>query len=676
MSRGKLSLLLTLATIISIMAMILPAFPAAAADPYIDLSDSEGPVGESITIKGYSFPSGTNYYTIDFENYGSNPIVKRFSAGTSFTKTITIPERPAGDYAITVFDDDDNEITSETFTIIPTLTLSPTTAKVGDTITAKGTGYSTSSLVTLDIDGDEITDKKTNSSGTFSVTFTVPDASRGAHTITGTDEDDNDADADLAITPKIIVSATSASIGDKITVSGSGFTASSAITITLDGINTNTTATTNAEGTLSEKQVTIPVIAGGNHTLTVKDAAGYSATASLSTTQSISINPKSGPADTEITITGGGFTPSKPVTVTFKGTTVTTTPATVTSDTSGNFTATIKAPKYAAGVYTISVTQGSLTSNASFTQTSTAGLSATSGAVGSTITASGSGYASGAKITLKYDGNDLTSATADNNGSFSATFKVPAGPAGQHKIIITDNINPATLNFTATAASLLSAGTGNVGSNVDVGGDAYAPGSTITIKFDANVIVTATADASGSYMATLTIPASKGGNHTITVTDGTTTTTTSFSVETTPPGAPALTLPLNGEKNDAEANFQWNAVTDPSAPVTYTLQIAQDSAFASIVLEKTGLTSNSFQLSEQQKLKSSEKDKPYYWRVKAIDAASNESNWSTAQTFTVGIALPSWLWIAVGILGGVLLLVIGLLVGRKMKGGFGINRSK
>jgi hypothetical protein len=676
MSRGKLYILLTLASIISLMAMLLPALPAAADDPYIELSDNEGIVGESITIKGYDFIADS--YSIDFEDYSSNPIVKKFTVSSSgtFSKSITIPERPAGDYAITVYNDDDDEITSETFTIVPSLTLSPTSAKVGDKVTANGKGFATSSNVTLSLDDDDdIIEKKTNSSGTFSIVFTVPDATRGTHEITGTDEDDNYADADLAITPKIIVSATTAAIGDKITISGSGFTGSSTITVTLDGINTNVSITTNSSGTFTDKQFTVPVVAGGSHTLTVKDASSYSATATLTTTQSVNINPKSGPADTEVTITGGGFAPGKSIAVTYKGATIATNPATITTDTSGNFTATIKVPKYAGGTYTISVTQGSLTSNVNFTQTSVAVLGASSGAVGSSITASGNGYAAGAKITLKYDGNDLASATADNNGSFSTSFTVPAGPAGQHIIVITDNINPFTKYFNVTASSSLNENSGNVGSNIDITGYAYAPNSTISIKFDSSVITTTTADDKGSFTAKdLSIPASKGGNHTITITDGTTTTTSNFSVETTPPPAPSLALPLNAEKADALALFQWNAVSDPSAPVTYVLQVAQDSAFTSLVFQQIGLASNSFQTSEQLKLKTSEKDKPYYWRVKAIDAASNESSWSTPQTFTVGITIPIWLWIIIGVLGAALLVLVGLFVGRKFKG-FGVSRK-
>ncbi|MBA7660659.1 hypothetical protein ES703_68663 [subsurface metagenome] len=59
------------------------------------------------------------------------------------------------------------------------------------------------------------------------------------------------------------------------------------------------------------------------------------------------------------------------------------------------------------------------------------------------------------------------------------------------------------------------------------------------------------------------------------------------------------------------------------------------------MLEKEGLTSSGYTISEEEKLASTKKEAPYYWRVKAIDGASNESEWTGTGTFHVGgFALP------------------------------------
>jgi hypothetical protein len=667
MKRNKISLILVFAIILSIVSFIIPAAPVMAAVG-LQIDPESGNVGDQLDVNFTEWVTGTYYVYFD--------TTKVLTVTSRTTKHFTVPKCGSGNHNITLRTGSASTSTIDTviFEVDPLITISPKTAQVGEKITVTGTGFLVNDTATIYFDSTDLKDFDTDSYGSFTTSFIVPESAYDTYDVTVKDMD-NEVVSTISVTPKIVTGQTSAAIGEKITVSGNGFSSSSTVTFTLDGINTNATVNTNISGSFTDKQITIPVIAAGSHTLTAKDANSHSASAPISTSQTISINPKSGPADTVITITGVGFNPSKSVSVTYKGVTIATTPASITPDAGGNFTATIKAPKYAAGVYTISVIQGTVTNNASFTQTSIAVVDKTTGPVGSTITASGSGYDVGAKITIKYDNADLTSATTDANGSFSTSFKVPAGNAGMHKIIITDNINPITINFTTTAAAALDKTEGNVGSDILVSGNAFTPNSTITIKYDTSNLATATADASGAFSASLKIPASKNGSHTITVTDGTTTTTVTFSLENTAPATPSLTLPVNGDKGDALTKFQWTAVADPSAPVTYTLQIAQDSAFATLVIEETGLTSNSYQLVEGQKLESTGKDKPYYWRVKAIDAAANESNWSTPQTFTVGTTFPVWLWIIIFVLGGILILLIGLVIGRRFKGKFGINRS-
>ena len=110
-------------------------------------------------------------------------------------------------------------------------------------------------------------------------------------------------------------------------------------------------------------------------------------------------------------------------------------------------------------------------------------------------------------------------------------------------------------------------------------------------------------------------------------------------------------------------------VTDDSLPITYTLEIATDIDFTAMILLKEGLTDSEYTLTKEEKqlLPSTKKDAPYYWRVKAIDSASNETEWTGTGTFHVGFTFdwPGWiiyLWFG---LGGVLLFFLGLWVGRR-----------
>jgi len=70
---------------------------------------------------------------------------------------------------------------------------------------------------------------------------------------------------------------------------------------------------------------------------------------------SMIISPMSGPADTDIRLSGSGFTAGETVTVTFAGTSITTVPATITAAQDGSFTAVITAPSLTAGIHPVRV---------------------------------------------------------------------------------------------------------------------------------------------------------------------------------------------------------------------------------------------------------------------------------------------------------------------------------
>jgi hypothetical protein len=86
-------------------------------------------------------------------------------------------------------------------------------------------------------------------------------------------------------------------------------------------------------------------------------------------------------------------------------------------------------------------------------------------------------------------------------------------------------------------------------------------------------------------------------------------------------------------------------VSDPSG-VTYTIQIATDDSFATILFEKGGLTQPPYTLTKEESLRGTDSNTPYYWRIKAVDGAENESNWSAMRSFYVRY-LPQWVLILI-----------------------------
>ena len=98
------------------------------------------------------------------------------------------------------------------------------------------------------------------------------------------------------------------------------------------------------------------------------------------------------------------------------------------------------------------------------------------------------------------------------------------------------------------------------------------------------------------------------------------------------PPTPSLISPTNGAGiTDNTPLLNWSDVS-----VIYDLSIARDSEFASIVLQKTGLTASTYELALTETLAIG----TYYWRVRAVDGAGKVGSWSESWSFTV-VAPPT-----------------------------------
>jgi hypothetical protein len=142
--------------------------------------------------------------------------------------------------------------------------------------------------------------------------------------------------------------------------------------------------------------------------------------------------------------------------------------------------------------------------------------------------------------------------------------------------------------------------------------------------------------------------------------------------------------PLMAGKAKSLAYFDWEDVTadidgvvEQSLPITYELQVATDENFtsSSILVDKTDLDTSEYTLTEEEALeKTSEEIPAYYWRVRAVDAASNASDWTGAGTFTLGFSLDfsslsGWLlYVLIGV-GALVLFFVGFWLGRRGGGG-------
>jgi hypothetical protein len=266
-------------------------------------------------------------------------------------------------------------------------------------------------------------------------------------------------------------------------------------------------------------------------------------------------------------------------------------------------------------------------------------LNKTSGVAGGSVTVSGSGFAANEhNITITYDDTQVsTGNTADSNGSWSATFTVPTSTAGTHTIKVDGPVTHVTStgnqSFQVASNISVSPTTGYVGSLVSITGSGFASDSVLSLYYDGTPLanIQASTDDSGNVSTSITIPVSKAGKHTIKVSDASSNNfSVAFNIDNTPPPVPNPTSPADGSKigltGNATPTFKWSAVVDPNYTngIVYNLQIDTDPAFPHPLLLETGLIETHYTLMKAQALPKGQ----YYWRVQAVDPASNMSAWS------------------------------------------------
>ncbi len=477
-------------------------------------------------------------------------------------------------------------------------------------------------------------------------------------------------------------------MGTTVTVAGTNFTAGNTYLVTFAYGTTFAEVvvpTTTVVGTTFAPIFSVPVVPRGQYTIRTQTTPGAFSTY-FTVTPQITLSPSSDNVGSTITVSGTGFSANSSVTIYFDNTAVVST----TASASGTFTnVTFTVPESYRGSHTVKGSDATGSSpNVTFNTLQKITLSPTSGAVGDEITVSGTGFRVSKSITITFDGNTVTtsptSVSTNTLGSFSnTTFTVPTVVNGTYEVKASDGLYTNSVNLAVAAGVTISPITsqtspGSVGDEVTVSGTGFLANHTVTITYLSTpiTVATTTANSDGAFSATFEVPASESGDHTITATDGTNTITSTFTMESTPPSTVYPQLPLMDSKLKGW-RFDWCGddtdltieVTDDSLPITYTLQIATDDQFTteSIVLEKTGLTESEYTLTSEERLDSVEKENPYYWRVKAIDGASNETEWTGIGSFYVGFSfdMPTWLIYTLFGLGAVLLGVFGFWLGRR-----------
>ncbi len=465
-------------------SVALAPFDVRPAASVVHSAPNYGLPNTSATLTGSGF-AANEVLTVTLVQGVANIVTTVLAAGAvtststgQFSAAVTIPgNAPAGGASIMVQDGDGNSA-STPFAVIrngaPTVSLAPANGAAAFTaaglVTLTGTNFAASEPVTLTfgqgllasvlISGSVTTD----AAGAFVATATIPStAISGTTTISATDRDGNESTTALSILGRaaasVVVSPATVAPSAPVTLTGVNFAAGQAVTLTFgQGITASVlvsgAVTADATG-LFTATATIPSAAiSGTATISATDGAGDRAIASVSVVRlapSVVVSPTDVTRASPVTLSGANFAAHQPVTLTFgQGmTNAVLVSGTVTTDSAGVFTATLRLPSTAiTGTATISATgrdreSAGVTLDIMSAADPAVIVAPTSVEAGASVTMTGTDFAVGQPVTLTFARGAPANASAsetvtttlasktgtvatDDMGTFTATVTIPS----------------------------------------------------------------------------------------------------------------------------------------------------------------------------------------------------------------------------------------------------------
>jgi hypothetical protein len=454
----------------------------------------EGDVSSSVatcdfTIGNPPFVVGTGTVTCTVFANTKNPTC-------SATTNANVLQAVDGENNVAVWSSDE-DLAKGTFELEGGISITPSSANPGDTVTIQITDGEAGTVDTCYIvaaANDASCSGTIPSSGSLDVTATIPDGvPSGTQKFYILDGGDTVLKANITIGSASVSSTPSvgAVANQRITMSGSGFTASSTVrTILLAGetihtskINDNSIISIDNGGSWSAS-VDLPVTAGtetsGIKEIKVTDGSGRVGKFDLDLgAKTLTVSPEEGRVGSNVTVKGAGF-PSKnndgnsnTVTVTYTSG-ASENSSTVTPDASGNFTVTVQVPSGSAIPSTniVKATYDLYTANTASTKANTSNITTgnhnvpsasvttniTTGGAGTSVTATGTGFKRYTTVTTMEVGDiDVTPSpkpTTDTNGGVEFDFIIPGTDTGVQTVELTIGGTTASIGFTVTDATV------------------------------------------------------------------------------------------------------------------------------------------------------------------------------------------------------------------------------
>ncbi len=472
----------------------------------------------------------------------------------------------------------------------PAITLNPATSAVGTQVTISGSNLKANTAVSFFLNGTSLstdTSVTTNGAGSFTTTFTVPNAFAGANTVKAQTSTNLFANATLTVsTPALTLSPATGTGGLAVTASGTGFRANSTVDFYINGSKISTNASTNSLGAFQISFTFPGDFPTGAQTIRAQTDSVNFATATYTVVASaVTAAPATGAPGTRVTLTGTNFDPNKAVTFKWNGDVIKPIEETITTNSAGSFVANLIIPaNYVSGTgqFESSTSSVSTVITAFTIANPTLTVAPATGLPGAKISVSGANFEGNQTLTLLWDDTVITTTpkvvTTTPLGSFVAVFTVPNTSRGVHYVSAaagTKKIN-FTASFTITAPAVtLSTSSIQSSSSLSISGTGFLPYQPVTFLWD-NIkslqsnIDEIKADASGYFSAGLIIPVdAAAGTHVIKAksndsvfVDSTITVTTGEINLSKNSGTGNSKIQISGTNFDVESavKFTWDGV--------------------------------------------------------------------------------------------------------------------
>ncbi len=451
-----------------------PNFTVQSKVVIVSPSSKKGPVGTSVTVAGSGFSgAGVTANVL----IGGQPLVSGtvVNSNGSFAATGTVPTLlTSGAKTVTASDGAGNNAAfTDTFTVTPTLALTPNSGLPGAIVTLTGAGWAASGNVTITFGGGSSVTVATNASGQIPNTpYTIPiGATAGVWTVTGT-QSLTTASTTFTVGARVLtLTPSSGPNGMQVMVTGTNMTHGGKITVgnlTFNSVAWNTSPISiDSAGTIFPTTLYVPTsLAAGTYIVKATDSGSLIAYGTFTVTKpTIALSPTTGAVNSSVTVTGTGWLPGTvsgaTVTITFSylntSSVASTTTLTTVPDGSGNIAAAITVPAdAAAGAATVSTLDGKGNSAASATFIVPGAyitLTPATGVAGTTVSVAGTGFAAYTAITVKM-GNYafMSQPLTDSLGTFTYTLTVPGLAPGSQPVTAFDGISTAWAYFVISSS--------------------------------------------------------------------------------------------------------------------------------------------------------------------------------------------------------------------------------